>query len=194
MSDPNQIKLGKVTLNTSDEESIPGLQLTYLGKVANAALLLPYGLTARPPNDTLCLVINIGGQEENRIAIPLGTAKRKKGLKDGETVIENQITGSFLYMREDGTLEINIPENLETLVKAISIKASGATVLETTKLTITSPATETSGSAKIGTGFGCNGKTPQGAATLGAPATNLATVITLANNIRAALIANGIGS
>lgn len=193
MSDPNQIKLGKVTLNTSDEESIPSLQLTYLGKVANAALLLPYGLTARPPKDTLCLVINIGGQEENRIAIPLGTAKRKKGLKDGETVIENQITGSFLYMREDGTLEINIPKDLETIVTAISIQASGETILQTTKLTINAPATETSGSAKIGAAFGCNGRPAQASYSLGDPATNLATCITLANNIRAALLANGIG-
>lgn len=194
MSDPSQIKLGKVTLNTSDEESIPSLQLTYLGKVANAALLLPYGLTARPPKDTLCLVINIGGQEENRIAIPLGTAKRKKGLKDGETVIENQITESFLYMREDGTLEVNIPENLETIVKAISIIASGETILQTTKLTVTAPATEVSGSAKIGTAFGCNGRPAQISASLPSPAVDLPTCITLTNAIRAALIANGIGS
>jgi len=194
MSDPNQIKLGKTTLNTADSESIPGIQITYLGKVANAVLLLPYGLTARPPNDTLCLVLNIGGQEENRIAIPLGTTKRKKKLKAGETVVENQITGSFLYLREDGTLEIEIPKDLETRVKAISIKASGNTVLETTKLTITSPTTETSGSAKIGTGFGCNGKTPQTPYPLGAPAVNAATAIILANNIRQALINNGIGS
>lgn len=202
MSDPNQIKLGKVTLNTSDAESIPTLQLTYLGKVANAALLLPYGVTSRPPKDTLCLVINIGGQEENRIAIPLGTAKRKKGLKDGETVLENQVTGSFLYMREDGTLEVNIPENLQTTVKAIAINAAGAVsvvatgnaTIETPKLIVTSPETETSGSAKIGTGFGCNGASPQGSAALPDPATNLATVIILANAMRAALIANGIGS
>lgn len=194
MSDPNQIKLGKVTLNTNDEESIPSLQLTYLGKVANAALLLPYGLTARPPKDTLCLVINIGGQEENRIAIPLGTAKRKKGLKDGEVVIENQVTGGFSYLREDGTLEVNIPENLEAIVKAISVIASAATLLQTTKLTVDSPETILTGSGKIDGAFGCNGKTPQGAYSLPAPATNLATVITLANAIRAALIANGIGS
>lgn len=194
MSDPNQIKLGKVTLNTNDEESIPSLQLTYLGKVANAALLLPYGLTARPPKDTLCLVINIGGQEENRIAIPLGTAKRKKGLKDGEVVIENQVTGGFSYLRKDGTLEVKIPENLEATVKAISVIASAAALLQTTKLTVDSPETILTGSGKIDGAFGCNSKAPQGAYSLPAPATDLPTVITLANAIRAALIANGIGS
>ena len=42
--------------------------------------------------------------------------------------------------------------------------------------------------------FGCNGKTAQTAFALGAAATDLPTVITLANNIRTALINNGIGS
>lgn len=43
-------------------------------------------------------------------------------------------------------------------------------------------------------GFGCNTKTAQGAFTLGAASTDLPTVIALANNIRSALIANGIGA
>lgn len=42
--------------------------------------------------------------------------------------------------------------------------------------------------------FGCNGKTAQTAFALGAAATDLPTVITLANNMRTALINNGIGS
>lgn len=47
---------------------------------------------------------------------------------------------------------------------------------------------------KIVAGFGCNGKTQQGAYSLGSAATDLPTVLVLANNIRLALIANGIGS
>lgn len=52
----------------------------------------------------------------------------------------------------------------------------------------------TTTSAQIGTGFGCNGKTPQTAFALGAAATDLPTVITLANNLRTMSINNGIGS
>lgn len=43
-------------------------------------------------------------------------------------------------------------------------------------------------------GFGCNGAAAQPRYALGSDATDLATVITLANAMRAALIANGIGS
>lgn len=50
------------------------------------------------------------------------------------------------------------------------------------------------GATTILGGFGCNSKTAQTAYALGADSTDLPTVITLANNIRAALIANGIAS
>lgn len=50
------------------------------------------------------------------------------------------------------------------------------------------------GAATFVGGFGCNGKAAQTAAALGAAATDPATTQTLANNIRAALIANGIGA
>lgn len=43
-------------------------------------------------------------------------------------------------------------------------------------------------------GFGCNGKTAQTAAALNGPATDLASVIALCNQQRAALIANGIAA
>ncbi len=42
--------------------------------------------------------------------------------------------------------------------------------------------------------FGCNGASIQGSQSLGSAATDLPTVITLANNIRTALINNGIGA
>ncbi len=50
------------------------------------------------------------------------------------------------------------------------------------------------GSFQVTTGFGCNGKTAQTAFALGAAATDLPTVITLANNLRTMSINNGIGS
>lgn len=66
-----------------------------------------------------------------------------------------------------------------TDVAAQSVSSSGAILGET---------------LQAGTGFGCNGKAPQSAYSLGAAATDLATVITLANNIRTMSINNGTGS
>jgi hypothetical protein len=47
---------------------------------------------------------------------------------------------------------------------------------------------------KVATGFGCNGKSPQTSFSLGAAATDLPTVIALANNLRTMSINNGMGS
>jgi len=199
MVDRNSIKLAKVTKNSNDSERFPTFQISYLGKVADAAILLPYGLTSRPmPDDTLCLVFSIQGQEENRIAVPLGTTNRKKGLKDGETVLENSDTGAFLYLDEDGNLRVNIPKDLIEIVQSVSITASGsltvsatgAAALTASGLTITAPTVVLSGSLQVGTLFGCNGAAPQSPATITlANGFNNTAVI---NQIRAALIANGI--
>jgi hypothetical protein len=50
------------------------------------------------------------------------------------------------------------------------------------------------GAATISGAFGCNGKTAQTSFALGAAATDLASVITLANNLRTMSINNGMGS
>lgn len=52
----------------------------------------------------------------------------------------------------------------------------------------------TSSTCTVNGAFGCNGATAQTAYSVGAAATDLASVITLANNIRDALIANGIAT
>jgi len=67
------------------------------------------------------------------------------------------------------------------------------------KLTITGPSGTnsiivTNTGVTILNGFGCNGKALQTSYALGAAAVDLATVLVLANNVRTALINNGIGS
>lgn len=57
---------------------------------------------------------------------------------------------------------------------------------------INNPFSVTSTDASIIGAFGCNGKSPQSSYTVSAASTDLASVITLCNQLRAALIANGI--
>lgn len=115
--DKNQVKIALVTLNTDDTENLPEAQVQYMGKAADVVLVQPYGLTSRPPkNQSLVALLNVQGQEQNRVGIPFCPLLRKKGLSEGEAVLENMLSGSFIYMREDGTiviegdkLEINAP-------------------------------------------------------------------------------------
>ena len=71
----------------------------------------------------------------------------------------------------------------------------GATKKITTAQIKADPTTPSGGSTVTAVGaFGCNGKTAQTVATLGADGSDLATTQALANAIKAALIANGIGA
>ncbi len=123
----NILKLGKVTRNTNDSEQFPTMQITYLSKVADAMVMVPYGLSVRSiPGDTLCAVFNVQGHEENRIAMPLATTNRKKNLKDSEVVLENEKTKAFFYLKENGDLEISIPGDvLENVTGDVVVNIGG---------------------------------------------------------------------
>lgn len=65
-------------------------------------------------------------------------------------------------------------------------------VSSTTKAEFSSTGLAVTGSITASTGFGCNSKTAQTAVTVNAASTDLATVVALCNQLRAALVANGI--
>lgn len=69
-----------------------------------------------------------------------------------------------------------------------------ATNINATPIGQTTPRNGTFSILKSANEFGCNGATARASAALGAAATDLATTQALANNIRTALINNGIGS
>lgn len=201
----NLIKLALVTRNSDDSEHFPQFQIQYLNKVANASILLPYGLPSRPiPGETLCLVFNIQGQEENRIAIPLATTNRKKDLKDGEVALYNEATKGEVYLKENGDLVISVPKDLIQTSKNITITGEDANVTlanvtaTADNIEITCPLSTFNGNVAI-TGqlavegaFGANGATPQTSIPVIPPATNLAQIGILVNQLRAALVDYGI--
>jgi hypothetical protein len=76
---------------------------------------------------------------------------------------------------------------------ASAVKITGGNV-DGTEIGATAAAKGTFSDLAAQAKFGCNGAAPQSAAALGAAATDLASVINLTNNIRSALIADGIGS
>lgn len=62
----------------------------------------------------------------------------------------------------------------------------------TDRLTVSATGIAVTGAMVASTGFACNGKTAQTAYTVNAASTDLSTVVALCNQLRAALIANGI--
>lgn len=137
MSSRNNIKLGKVTLNTDDSEQFPQMQTTYMGKTCDVALVQPYGLTSRPPSDALAIVLNQQGQEGSRLAMAFAPTMRSTGLKAGETKVENMVSGVKMYLTNDGDLIVDVPRDMTaTVIRDILAFAKTATVNVTEKITI----------------------------------------------------------
>lgn len=147
----NNVKLGKVTQNTDDSEQFPQMQTTYMGKVCDVTLIQPYGLTSRPPDNALCVVLNQQAQEGTRLAVAFSPNLRESGLLAGETCLQNMVSGVKMKLTNDGDLLLDVPRDMVSAVirdVVASAKTVTVNVDETmditagTKITINAPELE----------------------------------------------------
>ena len=101
------IKRGNLDLVSKDDEDFQVAQVKYMGKPADVELVFPYGLCANPPKDSLVLMWSILGAEENRAGMANYPQRRFKDLKEGEVVLYNYLTGSYIKFDKDGNIVIN---------------------------------------------------------------------------------------
>lgn len=90
-----------------DDRVYPLSQCGYSGKIANYVRILPYGLSSVEPQGYFVLLFNSQGQEAVKYGIPSAMGNRKKNLKPGEVALFNSKTGVYVFIKEDGTVEIN---------------------------------------------------------------------------------------
>lgn len=104
----------------------------------------------------------------------------------------NDATADLLTIDVFGSNHATLPNYAQIYTQTATVLRLGTN--NTTALTIdASQAVSVANSFTASTGFGCNGKTAQTAYALGGAATDLATALTLVNNLRLMSIANGIG-
>ena len=124
----NMIKIGVITLAGSDSGAYNRTQVSYLGKTKNTTVWMPYGLDANIPKDSLMLLFNVQGQEENMIGIGHNAALRFKNLAEGEVAIGNPKTGSKIYFKANGDIEVesdgvvNINGDTEPIIRGTAFK------------------------------------------------------------------------
>jgi len=175
----NMILHCRVLKISDDTENYPSVQISYYGKVADATRLMPYPLVGNATLTSLGLKLNVGADEGNRVVILHDPTQRVRGLLEGEGGIANSITGDYVLLKNTG---IEILANSD-----MTVDIAGNLNISVTRATI-------DGEVAIEDAFGCNGAAPQASAPLGAVATDLGSVIALANAMRTALVADGIGS
>lgn len=139
------MKLAKTTSEMKDNNDYPIVQITYLERVVDAAVGNQYGIHSSPDTNTPCLLININGDDANRIIIPLSVKNRTKGLKKGEVETGNFKVGSIIKFDKDGNINITAKKDLNAIIKGnCIINATGQAEITASKLIINNN-TEVSG-------------------------------------------------
>lgn len=121
----NLITYARVTLPLDDSKNFKIVQITYLDKTTNALIVLPYGLYAGIPNNIRLLKFNVLGDPGNLSVIPFDQENRYKNLAEYEVKVGNPNSGSYIYFKADGSIEIKSTSDMTIDVNGdLNIKAT----------------------------------------------------------------------
>lgn len=101
--------------------------------------LADYGFSSNPPKGSHVIVLALGGERTDAVAIATGDpAHRFTGLEEGETVLYDKLRGTFVHLAKDGIVIDGgglpvIVQNATT----VTVKASTKVRLETPRLEVT---------------------------------------------------------
>lgn len=107
MSGNNLIRLGRIADNLpKDQQQFATQKVEYLGKVADATMVFPYGMHANVAIDSLTLLFSVQGNPDNRAAIAW-LPKSLPDLKPDEVAFFHpKIPNLIIKLQEDGQLLI----------------------------------------------------------------------------------------
>ena len=161
----NLIKRGILTLSSKDDANFQIVQVTYLGKTQNVEVVTPYGLYSNPKEQSVALLFNVNGQEENMSAILYNPYNRFKNLKTGEVIIGNPEASTKIYFQENGDINIestgnvninssnsvNINGDIEPLVRGTAMATLFNLHTHTETGVTTTPPIQSMGAAEVST-------------------------------------------
>lgn len=117
-----------VSRRGDDSGRYPVQQVTYLGKVGDALMWLPYGLHANVPEGDLVLLFSLQGKGEARVGIP-GSPKARPPLAPGEVALHHPVTGTKIHLKADGSVEIDAIGNVTVNAAGDASVVAGGTAL-----------------------------------------------------------------
>ena len=128
----NLIKWAKITLTDGDNDTWQRAQVKSIGENPKKIIAVyPYGIFAVAPVGSNVLMFNISGQEENAAGIPFDIKNRFKNLKEGEILVGNTKTKSFIKFSENGDIEIEGTANINiTSANAVNINGDSEALVK----------------------------------------------------------------
>lgn len=102
----NFIKQAWYTLISKDDTVYPKGEATIGDKVSNFTRMSVYSIDSNPPVNSHVLLLDSRGLESNQFGLVNDFENRKKGLKEGEAVFHNTKSGAYVYLKENGNMEL----------------------------------------------------------------------------------------
>lgn len=102
----NLVKRAFISRIEIDDKDASGAQVGYLEKTGICEMVSPYGLYVVTPKDNPVLLFAVQSQEDNRAAFGYSQHTRFKDLKEGEVLLGNEKTKSFIKLDKDGNINI----------------------------------------------------------------------------------------
>jgi phage gp45-like len=105
----NIVKRAYISNTATDDKNYHIVQISYLSptKTVNAELLNPYGVYTNPPQGLQVLSFSVQGHEENKICMAYSQSDRFKNLAEGEILLGNTKTQSYVKFDKDGNIIID---------------------------------------------------------------------------------------
>ena len=116
----NLVRRCITTLIGKDDRDIRVQQVGYNGKAEDAEIYAPYGMSYNLPPDSLCLYVQIGGDQGNLVVLPDRSQDRVKDLKAGEVAFFNPLTKSRTIYRENGDIDVTVHGNVNLVVDGVA--------------------------------------------------------------------------
>jgi len=125
------IKYGAVSQQTDDTTPAQKVQVRTQSVERECLALYPYGFFANAPKGALAVLLNLNGQEDNKVGMPFipqeefeGEEGRFKDLQPGEVLVGNLLTRAFVKFDRDGHIIVEANGDVEvTATGDVSVSA-----------------------------------------------------------------------
>ena len=145
----NLSRLGKVLMMKAGNTQSAQVQTANNEIADNVKFIEAYGFTAKPKQNSECILLNIQGNPGNVVALVIGNRElRFKKLNDGEVAMYDD-SGNLLHFKNGGIIDFKAPENMNQTAQTINI--SGTTAVNVKTQTLTAEADSVSVKAKTAT-------------------------------------------
>lgn len=133
----NLSRLGKVLMMKAGNTQSAQVQTANNEIADNVKFIEAYGFTAKPKQNSECILLNIQGNPGNVVALVIGNRElRFKKLNDGEVAMYDD-SGNLLHFKNGGIIDFKAPATMNQTAQTINVSGTTAVNVNTQTAAVT---------------------------------------------------------